>query len=314
MKNKHYSSMNYYIGLDGGGTKTKLVLTDQHLNVLCEKNGGPSTFILIGTDKVCEMLWQILTSAVEECGLDPSEIRGVLIGTTGAGRRSDAESLENAFDLFNKTNGNLFPNFRVESDARIALEGAFSGKPGSILIAGTGSIMFGKDNLGNIHRIGGYGRFIGDEGSGYMLGKRGLIAVANDYDGRDIKTSLTKLIAETFGITDPATLITEIYKNNFDIAAVAPLVIKCAHSGDELCMQIIDEEIDSLIKHIRAMSIKLNEKKMNISLIGGLITTDNFYANLFRQKISDILTNVIMKDPDYSPAIGAAIMAKAYFH
>ncbi len=78
--------------------------------------------------------------------------------------------------------------FVVESDARVALEGAFSGNPGSILIAGTGSIMFGKDSKGNIHRVGGFGRILGDEGSGFHIARSGLTAVAKQFDGRGERT------------------------------------------------------------------------------------------------------------------------------
>ena len=100
-----------------------------------------------------------------------NDIEAIVLGTTGGGRRNDAELLEKKIFEDVKQKSISINKFRVESDARIALEGSFSGKEGSILIAGTGSIMFGKDEAGEIHRVGGFGRYIGDEGSGYRIRK-----------------------------------------------------------------------------------------------------------------------------------------------
>lgn len=302
--------MQYFIGMDGGGTKTKCVLTDEHLNVLHECSGGPSTFILIGVETVCNTLFELITECVEKVGITFAEIKSAVIGTTGAGRRSDAETLENSFADFMKSKGLTLKKFRVESDARIALEGAFGGEPGSILIAGTGSIMFGKDEHGEIHRVGGFGRFIGDEGSGYMIGRKGLMAVAKSFDGRGAPTLLTGYLRDEYNIDDPSTLITEIYKNNFDIASAAPLVIRAAENNDDVCEHIIDEESDNLMLHVRAMKKKLQVPGMKVSPIGGTISTDNYYARKFREKVRKFLHEVDIIPAKYPPQIGAVIMAK----
>ncbi|MBI9072756.1 MAG: hypothetical protein JEY94_14235 [Melioribacteraceae bacterium] len=306
--------MSYLIGMDGGGTKTKCVITDFEYNVQHECTGGPSTFLINGTETVSETLYKLITECKEKLSIGFSDIKSIVLGTTGAGRRSDAERMENAFKLYCDNKGVELKNFSVESDARIALEGAFSGKPGSIFIAGTGSIMFGKDIEGEIHRVGGFGRFIGDEGSGYMLGKLGLTAVAKELDGRGISTMLTKMIAAQFGITEAPQLIIEIYKNNFDIASVAPLVIEAAEKEDEICSEIVDHEVEELVLHIRAMKEKITEKRFYLSLIGGTITTDNYYARLFKEKVFKLFPDVFIKDADYPPELGAVIMAKKKLH
>ncbi|VAX17346.1 N-acetylglucosamine kinase of eukaryotic type, partial [hydrothermal vent metagenome] len=199
--------------------------------------------------------------------------------------------------------------FVVESDARIALEGAFSGKPGSILIAGTGSIMFGKDSRGNIHRVGGFGRILGDEGSGFHIGRSGLTAVAKQFDGRGETTKLMTLLKEKFNIANSKELILAVYKNNFDIPTVAPLVIQAAEDGDLVCKKIIQTEVDELLLHIKSMKRLLNEEELKISLIGGTITTNNFYARLFKKKVNNI-DRVKISEPELEPAVGAALLAK----
>ncbi len=201
-------------------------------------------------------------------------------------------------------------SFKVVSDARIALEGAFTGQPGSILIAGTGSIMFGKDKDGNIHRVGGFGRLIGDEGSGLTLGRKGLNLISKYYDGRGKETSLTNKVEKQFNISDQSELITKVYTENLRMQDIAPLVIESANEGDELCREILDQETNELLLHIMAMKQKLNEEKMKIVFIGGTITTNNSYSKMLKEKIKTFLPDLIIQQTDYPPEIGAVIMAK----
>lgn len=302
--------MSYLIGIDGGGTKTHAVLTNLNGEKLFECFGGPSNFLILGTEKVSETLLVLIDSCKNYLNLSYSDISFVLLGTTGAGRRSDAELLENDFQSYLTSKNISIQNFRVESDARIALEGAFSGKPGSILIAGTGSIMFGKDRDGNIHRVGGFGRYIGDEGSGYSIGKKALTAVAKSFDGRGKKTMLSELLAEKFGIASSEKLITEVYKNNFDVASVTPLVLQAAEIKDDIAVQIIESETDELILHLKAMEEKIKEDILSVALIGGILSSKNIYSELFTTKINTYVPNCRVKLPDHPPEYGAILMAQ----
>ena len=301
--------MKYIIGIDGGGTKTHCVLTNLNNEILYECTGGPSNFLMLGEEKVCDTLFSLINECKAKIKFDFPELGVVLLGTTGAGRRPDAERLEKSFNKMMKESGIDF-EFRVESDARIAVEGAFSGKPGSILIAGTGSIMFGKDADGNIHRVGGFGRFIGDEGSGYIIGKKGLTAAAKDFDGRGKPTKILRLLSEKFKIVSPEILITEIYKNNFDIAAAAPLVLIAAEEGDSTAFRILDEESDELVAHIATMAHKIKEEVLRVAFIGGIISNENIYSKLLHKKIEANLPNVKVMKPEHSPEMGAIFMAK----
>lgn len=302
--------MKYLIGLDGGGTKTKCLITDFELKPLYEVIGGPSNFLMIGTDKVAETILNLIIQCVNHLNISYDDISAIVLGTTGGGRRNDAEELEKAIIQLAVHKNISLKNFRVESDARIALEGAFSGKPGSILIAGTGSIMFGKDKAGNIHRVGGFGRFIGDEGSGFKLGQKGLNLIAKEFDGRGDNTKLSGLLKEKFNIDSPENLITEIYRNNFDIASVAPLVIEAAEKGDKAAINIIETEVDEIILHIKAMKKKLNEKTLLLSFIGSLLTKENIYSYLVKEKIVQQFDDVVVKESENSPEYGAVLMAK----
>ncbi len=302
--------MKYLIGMDGGGTKTKCILTDINLNPIFETTGGPSNFLVIGTEKVSETILNLINDCSSSQKISSSNIEAIVLGTTGGGRKSDAEILETQIIKVASQKSITTNKFRVESDARIALEGAFSGKPGSILIAGTGSIMFGKDEEGKIHRVGGFGRFIGDEGSGYRIGRIGLNAVARYFDGRAKLTKIADLLEQEFSISNSEQLITEVYRNNFNIASVTPLVFDAAESGDIIAQRILEDEANELLLHIYAMKLKLNVQILKVSLIGSLLTTANYFSYLFNEMVIRKFNDVQIKEAEHSPEYGAALLAK----
>lgn len=301
----------FYIGLDGGGTKTKCVVTDYNLQQVFESSGGPSNFLIIGTEKVSETVLGLIIEAKEKLNIANNQIAAILIGTTGAGRVNDANKLKNDFLKYAESQGEVYNYFFVDSDARIALEGAFSGKPGSLLIAGTGSIIIGKDKLNNFYRAGGFGKFIGDEGSGNAIGRRGLMAVARNYDNRGTSTLLTQILKRDFGISDTSELITEVYRNDFPLSSFAPKVMEAAESDDSEAKRILDEESDELILHVRSMYECIGEEKLKLTLMGGTLSDGNYYSNLFVEKVNKNLPNVIITKAENPPAVGAAYMAKS---
>lgn len=302
--------MSFFIGIDGGGSKTKCVICDESLNILSKGLSGPSNFLTIGTSKVADTILHLIIDCCSKQNIPLSEINGIVLGTTGAGRESDASKLENKLLKLAGSKRIKLNAFKVVSDARIALEGAFTGKAGSILISGTGSIMFGKDKSGNIFRVGGLGRLIGDEGSGLTLGRKGLNILAKFYDGRIISTILKDKIESNFKITNQNELITKVYSKELEIQNIAPYVISSAEEGDEACKEILDKETDELILHIMAMDQKLNEENMKIVFIGGTITSENLYSKMLKKKIKLYFPKIIVQQPDYPPEIGAIILAK----
>lgn len=302
--------MKYLIGMDGGGTKTKCILTDINLNPIYETTGGPSNFLVIGIKKVSETILQLINECISSQSISDKDIEAIVLGTTGGGRRGDAELLETQTINDAVERGLSINKFRVESDARIALEGAFSGKAGSILIAGTGSIMFGKDENGEIYRVGGFGRYIGDEGSGFRIGSIGLNAVSREFDGRGKHTIISDLLAQEFLINSSEKLITEVYRNNFDIPSVAPLVFQAAEKGDKIAQRILENEANELLLHIFAMKEKLNVQLLKVSLIGSLLTTPNYFSYLFNEMVVRKFNDVQIKEAEHAPEYGAVLMAK----
>ena len=302
--------MKYIIGIDGGGTKTECAVADLSGKILYRTFGKSSNFLTIGVDAAVENLFELVEGILFKIEADFGDVKMLLIVTAGAGREEDADVLETKFNDYTMREGIKIKSVKVVSDARIALEGAFSGNSGCILIAGTGSILFGKDRNGFIHRSGGFGRLIGDEGSGHSIGRKGLATVAKELDGRGKATLITQLLNKKHNIYSAPDLIINVYKNNFDIASAAEVVLSAAGENDPVALQILNEEADELLFHINAVMKKMKSKKLEIAFTGSLIANKNIYSDILREKIADNFPSVKIKEPDNTPVEGAILLAK----
>lgn len=301
------STMSLFIGIDGGGSKTKCILIDDKLNILYRADGGPSNPLTVGIEQSANLFTNLIKKVSLNFNLN--EIDSVVIGIAGAGRKRESDGVRNAIiELLSREKFTL-KNLEIVSDAEIAIEGAFSGKPGAILIAGTGSIIFGKDRIGKLIRAGGNGRILGDEGSGYSIGRKGLSAVAKQFDGCGKNTLLAKILNSEYGIKNRDDLIAKVYSEKLDVASIAKNVIAAAEMHDNICMKILNEEIKELIVHIKSLKKNLAEKKIKLCLSGGLLSSKNYYSKELKKKIEKTFDDVKLTKADYSPEIGAALLA-----
>ncbi|MBI2429687.1 MAG: hypothetical protein HYV29_13000 [Ignavibacteriales bacterium] len=306
----------YFIGMDGGGTKTHALICDSDCEILAEHVGGPSNFQIIGLEKASETIYALMQSCCESVDCSIKDISVVACGLTGAGRTGDQERMTEGLKKYAAKKRTTLNRVIVESDARIALEGAFKGGEGIILIAGTGSIAFGKDAKGKVHRVGGWGRILGDEGSGYYLGRSGLTAVTHQLDGRGEQTKLTNMISKKFGLTDQIAIINAVYKNGFDVASIAPLVLDAASKKDRVCLLIVEQAAVMLAEHVKIASKKIIvsskakvRSKVKLAFVGGLIANETLLSDLLRRFIASHIPSVEIIKPMASPAYGAVIMA-----
>jgi hypothetical protein len=143
---------------------------------------------------------------------------------------------------------------------------------------------------------------LGDEGSGYVLGRKALMAAAKEYDGRGTATLITKLLKEKFKINSAEELIAEIYHKKFDAASAAPLLLEAAELNDHVALKIIDEEIEELLEHIKVMAAKIKTHELNVALAGSLLDKDNIYSRRLKEKIK-LLPSIILKDPENEPQL-----------
>ncbi|MEE9187171.1 MAG: BadF/BadG/BcrA/BcrD ATPase family protein, partial [Bacteroidota bacterium] len=237
----------FVIGIDGGGTKTKGAIADLTGSLLSEKQTGSTNVHIVGYAGAARGIWNLIRELAEQTRGDVGAVSLVVAGLAGMGRLSDRKALLQALK---RVAGNVRFSLRriqVCTDAEIALAGAFRGGPGIVIIAGTGSIVIGKDERGDIHRVGGWGRVLGDEGSGYQLGKKALAAVAQSYDGRSAPTALTDAFLERLRLSDVSGLVEKVSSNAFDVSTLAPLVLEVANRGDRIAGEIVRQSADDLI-------------------------------------------------------------------
>lgn len=302
-------SKKYYLGFDGGATKTSGAVINSEGDLLSEESGGPSNFQIMGIPEASDNIIKVGKAALTACNLTFEDVAGIFLGLTGAGRKSDQERMKEGFEEYLRSRDLPVPWIGVESDALAALEGAFPGQAGMILISGTGSILFAKDKDGSVLRAGGWGRFIGDEGSGYAIGKAGLTAYVKDYDHRGKKTMISGLISRDLGIESPQSLVLKIYHENFDLASAARAVLEAAASGDETALSIADNAADELMAHVRAAILQIGGD-MPIALMGSILTHENVVVTKLTDLISREFPAVRICRPEKSAAAGAALLAR----
>jgi len=302
--------MKYLIGIDGGGTKTDSAIADLSGKIIHLTTGKPSNFLVVGIEEAVENIFALIEENLFKLEGDFADVKQIVIGAAGAGRKEDAQLLEKSFKDYADQQGIHFKGVKVVSDAHIALEGAFPESAGCILIAGTGSILFGKDENGIIHRVGGFGRLIGDEGSGYSIGRKALNAVSKESDGRGEASLISELLNAKMNSSSSTSIINEVYKEKLDVASVAKIVIEAAEEGDPIAEDILDEEADELVLHIKSLMNKIQTDNLNVAFSGSLIDNKNFYSDLLKQKIKFTLPKVIVVKPASTPVSGAILFAK----
>ena len=162
--------MAYFLGIDGGGTKTTCAVGDES-RLLAEATAGPSNVVRVGEERARESLHQCVRQACAAAGIVPEEVSRTCLGGSGAAQPELAE-------IVRRLLAEILPTpIDVVGDMEIALDAAFDTGPGIVVIAGTGSIAYGRDRQGRTARAGGWGFAIGDEGSAHWIGRAAVSAV-----------------------------------------------------------------------------------------------------------------------------------------
>ena len=301
----------HFIGIDGGGTNTKWVFTNEKLNLISSFETGASNPLAIGFTGSSKIISDIICRTCFKSSI--KENFCVVAGIAGCGNKSNAGKLKKM--VINRLKrSKLYPDyFEIISDAEIALEGALNGKPGAVLILGTGSIVIGKNEFNEIFKIGGYGKLIGDEGSGYSIGRKGLQAAAKCFDNRSSNTILTEYLFKKFGIVNRETMIKKVYSNKIDIASIAQLVFKSAENGDHICKKILDSEIKEVLLHIKVLQRFIKLGKIQLAFTGGITSNYNYFGTRLKKEINNRFKNIKIITAKHPSEIGAVIIAKKFY-
>jgi N-acetylglucosamine kinase-like BadF-type ATPase len=221
------------IGADVGGTKTAVCVS--HDGKIVGRADGPGAAVRPGRALAsASTIVEVVRAALSDAG----RLRGdvLVVGAAGAGREPERDELRTAL-----RNENIASHVVVTTDIEIALTGAFDEGPGIVVSAGTGSVAVGRDQKGNRHRMGGYGWQMGDEGSGYAIGRASLGAVSRARDGRSPPTALSERILQVTRSSDFDALVRwAAGASPAEVAALAPHVLEVGAAGDTLAKGIAD--------------------------------------------------------------------------
>jgi glucosamine kinase len=299
----------YVIGIDGGGTKTRALIVGVDGAVLAECEGGPTQLQTVGSRQAAVTLFDLIKECSTKIEADAQSLQSIVIGVAGGGRISDRAELSDAILALGSKKKFPLKNITVETDARIALEAAFAGGPGIVVIAGTGSIVLYRTEDGKMLRAGGWGTVLGDEGSGFAIGRDSLTAVLKAYDGRGEKTVLTAKALAYFGIAGIEEIITKVYREHTDVAAFVPKVFEAANERDRIANQILTQNATALADHVRVLTMQVRPRTiLPVALMGGVLESENVYSKLVREKINRSLPHVAIQRPKFPSAFGAAII------
>ena len=299
----------YVVGIDGGGTKTAAVVCDLEGSIHAEAQAGTSNALNIGFENAAKTILDLIEECRRTLGCTISQFGFIVAGLAGMGREADRLHMESMLKKMAAAWDWDLADLSIETDGRIALEGAFRGKPGIVIIAGTGSLIIAKDARGIIHRAGGWGRIIGDNGSGYAIGREALRAVIRGIDGMGPKTALTKLLARNFGLDSHESIMNAVYKNNLDIASIAPLVIETAGKSDATADNIIRNEALKLTDGVAVLLRHFKARQVPLAFAGGLLSINSVYSKKVRANLRRRFPKIRFQEPEQGSMLGAALIA-----
>jgi N-acetylglucosamine kinase-like BadF-type ATPase len=298
-----------FIGLDGGGTKTTAIVVDEALRVLGSGRGGPSNFLRVGLDAAAADVERAVRAACRAAEVEFGDVLFTYCGIAGADHPENREKMVARLS-------HLFPkgNFTVDSDACVALEGALGGAPGVVVIAGTGSVAFGRNHAGDEARAGGWGPTLGDEGSGYSIARRGLSAIVRAYDGRGPETLMTPMLCDHYGMCEPDELPLFVYAPTThadDIAVYFKLVLEAARRGDAAAREIFAEEGNELGESAVAVARQLGicDARFSVAPVGGAFHAGPLLLDPMRERLAADCPRAEIVSPLASPVEGAAQLA-----
>jgi glucosamine kinase len=296
--------MSIVVGVDGGGSKTRVRVADATGAELITVEGPPSAIDPRHIEHSAEVIASVVADALSAAGMTDVKPSVACIGVAGAGREGERDALWQGLNA-----RQIADDIIVNSDATIALDDAFGDGPGILLIAGTGSIAFGRGPTGVVARAGGWGPVIGDEGSGAWLGRRALGVVTAAFDGREPETALTGAILTAALVDDVHGLIAWAARATAaDLAALAPAVMHAAEAGDTRADTLLAFAVEELLIDVRALARRLfvdERAAYDVAFSGGLLYRGSPLRKRLENRLRTGLPSAQLHAAEVIPARGA---------
>lgn len=299
--------MGYSLGFDGGGTKTDCVVLNPDGAIIGEGHSGPSNPLRSGYDAAFASLREAAAGALAAAKIRTGDITNVCAGLAGAGRRSVVRRMMVFLSQeFPKALTQVVPDYEV------ALEAAVGAGPGVVLIAGTGSVAFGRNPAGETARAGGYGPRVGDEGSAYEIGRRAVSAVAHSRDADAPVTVMAEMISTALNCPDWDELTLRIMKDPDDVfPKLFPVVAEAANADDSAAKEIMFASAVGLSNLAMVVIRRLGMKDQAFALVkcGGVFGRCAMMDSLLDSALASGATRAKLSRLEIPPAVGAALLA-----
>lgn len=258
------------VGVDGGGSKTRVMVADERGTPITTVEAPGSAVRPGEAERSAEVIAAAVRDALASAAMTHVTPKVVCVGVAGVGRDTERQALWQAL-----ASRELAEEIVVHADATVAIDDAFGDGPGVLLIAGTGSVAFGRGPTGAVGRCGGWGAVIGDEGGGAWIGRRALSIVTAAADGREPETALTGAILTAAEVNAIIELIPwAAAATPAHLAALVPAITSVADAGDLRANALLSLATEELVIHVRTLARQLfgdERAAVPVALSGGLL-------------------------------------------
>jgi glucosamine kinase len=287
--------MSLFLAIDAGGTKTSCLVADG-THILGRAVTGSVKLMRVGEAEASSRVQAMLAEVSLTAGVGLNEITQTCVGLAGLTIEAVRQWAEHA--IGDQVGGDLL----LVGDEEVALDGAFRGGPGILIIAGTGSNVLGRAADGAMYHAGGWGPAIGDEGSGFWIGHEALRMGFWAKD-RNIETTLLTEIGEQWGAKSLGEIVEMANaRPGPDFPALTPLVARCAEAGDELAAAVLERAGIELAEQVALVALKMKEsdrkRKIEAAYTGSVLE----HISLVRSTMIAALKN---SSPDVKVLEGA---------
>jgi len=298
----------HVLGIDAGGTKTVCQLADDRGRVLAEARGGGANLRAAGEFEVERVFRRLIEDVL---GHRAVTAQAMCVGIAGADREEDADTVR---EIVRRIGLDL-PTV-VVNDALIALIAGVGDDPGVVIVAGTGSIAYGRSAAGRAARAGGWGYLLGDEGGGFWIGRAALSAVVRQFDQRGPATLLTDLVLAQMGLTTPAQVIQAVYDRGLPrhvIAGIADVVEHATRAGDAVAADILARAASELASAAASVVTRLEMRGevFQTILAGGIFRGIPSLATGVETRMAEVAPRSAVRRLEVEPAAGAVTLAIA---
>jgi len=299
----------FFLGIDGGGTKTACAIGNE-ASLLGTGSSAGSNMVRVGEAQARESLHAAIREACEAAQVPPSAVQRACVGVAGAARAEINEAVRRLVAEI------ISGEIEVVGDMEIALEAAFGDGPGVIVIAGTGSIAYGRNAAGQTMRAGGWGFAISDEGSGHWIGRTAVAAAVRDGD-QNPDTCLLKAIAKFWGVTTHEQVV--LRANGApapDFSALLPVVLRASEKNNQQARAVLTlaaEELALLAKRV-CERLFSGVATVPVAMSGGVFANSSLVREVFYNSLSAARPNIQLNPTVIEPVQGALQRARKRAH